>query len=80
MSTSIRIELQSIFRKVFENDTLEILDASNAKSIADWNSLNHMILMNEIEQYFKIQLSYQEVISFETVGDMIKLIESKCHR
>jgi acyl carrier protein len=80
MNTSIRIELQSIFRKVFENDTLEISDTSNAKSIADWNSLNHMILVNDIEHYFKIQFSYQEVISFGTVGDMIKLIESKCNK
>jgi acyl carrier protein len=80
MDTTIRKELQTIFRKVFENNTLEILDTSNAKSIADWNSLNHMILINEIEQFFKIQFSYQEVIAFETVGDMIKLIHLKCNK
>ncbi len=77
MQANIQVELQEVFRKVFENNSIAITEQTTANDIKGWDSLTHMTLINEIEQYFKIELSFNEVNSFTTVGDMLRCIGSK---
>ena len=77
MQVNIQAELQEVFRKVFENNTISITEQTTANDINGWDSLTHMTLINEIEQHFKIELSFNEVSSFNTVGDMLKCLEVK---
>ena len=77
MQVNIQAELQEVFRKVFENNTISITEPTTANDINGWDSLTHMTLINEIEQHFKIELSFNEVSSFNTVGDMLKCLEVK---
>jgi acyl carrier protein len=74
--TTLR-QLQEVFRKVFENNSLIITDATTANDIRGWDSLTHMHLLHQVEEYFHIQFSFNEVSSFQNVGDMIKTIEKK---
>lgn len=77
MQTNIHAGLQEVFRKVFENNTIVITEQITANDINGWDSLTHMTLINEIEQHFKVEFSFNEVSSFNTVGDMMKCIEEK---
>lgn len=77
MLKDIHSELQTVFRKVFENNIISINEQTTANDISGWDSLTHMTLINEIEQHFKIELSFNEVSSFNTVGDMLKCISKK---
>lgn len=77
MQVNIHAELQEVFRKVFENNSITITEQTIANDINGWDSLTHMTLINEIELYFKIELSFNEVSSFNTVGDILKCIEGK---
>jgi acyl carrier protein len=74
--TTLR-QLQEVFRKVFENSSLIITDATTASDIRGWDSLTHMHLLHRVEEHFKIQFSFNEVSSFQNVGDMVKAIEKK---
>ena len=70
----IATELENIFRKVFFNKELTISNSTSAKDIDGWDSLTHVELINEIEHYFNIRFSFNEVLSFQDAGALIKSI------
>ncbi len=70
-------QLQKIFRSVFRNDTLIIQRTTSAKDITMWDSLIHLELIATVESEFKIELSFNEVMLLNNVGDMLSLIERK---
>ena len=77
MHKNIQSELQFVFRKIFENNSIVISGQTTANDIRGWDSLTHMTLINDIEQHFKVEFSFNEVSSFNCVDDMIKCIEKK---
>jgi acyl carrier protein len=70
-------ELKQVFKKVFHDPMLSIALTDAAKDVAGWDSLTHMMLINEIELHFKIVFSFEEVTSFKSVNDMVDLISKK---
>lgn len=56
---------------VFDDDSLEITDETVAKDVEGWDSLNHLQLMNEIEDEFDITFTMGEVQGFSNVGELI---------
>lgn len=77
MNDKIHTELQQVFRSVFDNNTIVITEETTAKDIDGWDSLTDMTLINDIEQHFKIEFSFNEVSSFKKVGDIINTIRKK---
>ena len=69
--------LENIFREVFVDDKLQITNATNADVIESWDSLTHMQLINEVEEYFKITFTLDEVMQLNDVGNLVQLIKSK---
>ena len=47
------------------------------KDFSNWDSMNHMILITQIESEFNIQLTGDEIADLQTVGCINKLIEMK---
>ncbi len=70
-------QLQNVFRAIFQNDTLIIQASTSAKDIKMWDSLMHLELIAAIESEFKVEFSFNEVMSFKDVGDMMNAIEKK---
>jgi len=70
-------KLIPIFQKVFKKDNLTVTLSTSAKDIDNWDSLTHVVLLHEIEKTFNIQFELEELISFKTVEDIIKVIASK---
>lgn len=70
-------KLQQVFLQVFENKNIAINRNSSPANIDGWNSLNHVLLINEIENAFHIQFSLDEMIELSNVGDIIDCIEKK---
>ena len=70
----ILIQLNQIFKNVFENDNIEINNKFNSKNILEWDSLNHIYLVNEIENHFNIELTAEQIISWENVGEMAEYL------
>ena len=60
-----------IIKDVFDNDDLEISNDTVAKDVEGWDSLNHLQLMNEIEDEFDITFTMGEVQGFSNVGELI---------
>lgn len=70
-------ELISIFEDVFEMEDMEIIEETNSDDIEDWNSLNHLTLIGEIEQSFNIKFSMQEMLDMKSVRKILDVIEKE---
>lgn len=70
-------KLQDIFRIVFKDKALLIQDSTSANDIVMWDSLTHIELISSIEDAFQIKFTFQEVMKFNTVGDMMQVIAQK---
>ena len=45
-------QLNEVFRDVFDDDTIEVNDQTTSRDIEDWDSLEHINLVVEIENQF----------------------------
>jgi len=70
-------KLTTIFRNVFDDETIVLNDQLTANDIGSWDSLSHMLMINEVEHAFSIKLSLREINKLKNVGALIRLIESK---
>ena len=70
-------KINEVFRDVFEDDDITVNDDTTAADIEDWDSLEHINLMNAIEQEFGIKFNMGQIVSMKNVGEMVTIIESK---
>jgi len=70
-------ELTDIFRDVFDDDTLIIVDETNSEDIEDWDSLEHINLVVAMEKRFNMKFNIREVGKLKNVGEMADLILSR---
>ena len=73
----ILLEVNSVFHRVFNDNSLVILPETTADMISGWDSLSHMLLISEIEKQFDFEFDFSEVMGFQNVGDMIMTILNK---
>ena len=70
-------KLQIVFREVFEDSSLIISPFTTPLEIKMWDSLTHLQLIAEIESEFKIKFTFEEVMMFNSVADILSTIEKK---
>ena len=73
----ILIEMNQIFKNVFKNQTIDLNSDTNANDIDEWDSLNHAILISNIEKHFRIRFKFSEMLRFKNVGNICEAIEQK---
>jgi len=66
----------SVFRKIFP-DEKDINLSTTADDIAKWDSLNHIILIRELEEQFNIRFDLFDIIEIRDVNGMVEYISSK---
>lgn len=76
MRDNILKELETVFKHFFKNDLIILNDETVADDIEYWDSLTHIELINTIEKQFNITFTFNEVLSFETVGEMVNCIQN----
>ena len=62
--------LNSIVAKVFSIPESSINDQSGPENIESWDSFNGLILVDELENHFKIKFSISEITDVKTVADI----------
>ncbi len=70
-------KIQPIFRKVFENKKLILTEKLNASRVKNWNSLNHITLIVELEASCKLSFTTEELTKLNNVGDFVNLLIKK---
>ena len=67
-------KVQEVFRKIFEKPDLIITDSLSPKDIKKWDSLNHVILISEVEKEFSIRFDLQDMLESRNVGTICQTI------
>ncbi len=70
-------KITEIFREEFDDDSLIIVDETNAEDIEDWDSLAHVELVMTMEKEFNMKFNIKEVGKLKNVGEMADLILSR---
>ena len=71
------IQLQEIFREVFDNQNLTITENTSPDEIDDWDSFNHVKLILSLEETFDIKFDVEEVMELNKVCDIISAVKNK---
>ncbi|HEU0136115.1 MAG TPA: acyl carrier protein [Flavobacterium sp.] len=75
--TDITEKLNTVFREVFNKPDLTVTDSLSAADVDNWDSLTHMILINEVEKTFSVTFKLKELNKMKNAGDMMDIILSK---
>ena len=67
-------EIQLIFRDVFKDENLIIHFASNSNSISGWDSITNILLIDKIEEHFKVEFPIDVIYESENIEDWINFI------
>ena len=70
-------EVNKIFKRIFENNDIIINPDTTAEDIDEWDSLNHTIMIVEVEKHFGVKFKLKEILGFKNVGDMCSTIKVK---
>ena len=70
-------QMNRIFRNVFDDESIELHDETNAEDIEDWDSLEQINLIVAIENEFEMMFDMAEVAELANVGEMVDLILKK---
>lgn len=75
--SNVREELTTVFRDVFDDESIALRDEMTAKDVEGWDSLTNIDLVVAVEQRFKIKLTTRDVVGLKNVGELIQLVEKK---
>lgn len=76
MSVQIN-DLRDIMVDIFDDDDLEITEATTAEDVDDWDSLTHISLIVAIEKKWSMKFSHGEIDGIQNVGEFLNLLNSK---
>ena len=70
-------KLNTVFRDIFEDETIDVNPKLTAKEVENWDSLSHVRLILSVEKEFDVSFSTAELSQFENVGQLADMIEGK---
>ena len=75
--TEILTKLTTICRIIFDDPALVITEETTAEDVAGWDSVNHVLLVVEIERAFAVKFRTAEIETLRNVGDLVRLVAAK---
>ena len=70
-------DLNNIFIKVFDDDSIQLNENTTTADIEAWDSLNHIQMITAVEKHFRIRFNLTELLNFKNVGDLCRSIQAK---
>lgn len=80
MSQKIIDSITPIFREVFDDPSLVVTKDLSANDVKNWDSLNHITLIVELETLTGLSFSADELVNLKNVGDFVQLLVDKGYR
>jgi len=69
--------LSLIINDIFPEYEDQITETTGPDDIPNWDSMNHLNLIMIIQEKMNIQFDFNEIISINSVGDIIETINKK---
>ena len=71
----IKASVKSVMAEVFEIDEATIQDDASQKTVSEWDSLQHLNLMVELEDKFDVSFEPEEIGDMSTLAKIVETIE-----
>lgn len=69
--------LNTIFRQVFEDTSIEVTREMTSSDLEKWDSLSHVTMIMSVEEEFGIKFTLRELVAMKNVGDLIDSVVRK---
>ena len=66
--------LTNVFREVFDDEDIELMETTTAEDIEDWDSFEHINLVVAVEEEFSFKIPMGKVVTMKDVGEMVDII------
>lgn len=70
-------ELISIMSEVFETNLTEIAGEIKQENIENWDSLSHLTLVVELEEYFSVSFEPEEISEMNSIQKIQEIVQNK---
>lgn len=69
--------LNQVFKETLGNESILLTPATTADDVPEWDSMNHIFLVVEIERAFGVKFRTAEMEDLRNLDDLARLIRSK---
>jgi len=73
-NSEILLSINKIFAQVFKNPDIKINGNTTSDDVKNWDSLNNIILVVMIEDFYKIRFDLDEVQNLKNVEDLCNCV------
>jgi acyl carrier protein len=73
----ILARLTTIFQDLFDDPSLIVGERTTAEDVEGWDSVNHVLLVVEVERRFGVKFRTAEIETLRNVGDLVGLIAKR---
>lgn len=70
-------KFNQIVGEIFKLKLEEINDSLSSKDIPDWDSMNYLLFIAELEKQFNVSFSMDEVLGADSLGAVKKMLQAK---
>lgn len=70
-------KFNKIIFNIFKIPPRDIKDSLTAKEIPNWDSMNYLLFIAELEKEFKVSFSMDEVLNADSLGAIKNALKSK---
>jgi acyl carrier protein len=67
----------TIASELFSISEESIHDGLSSKDIPNWDSMNYLLFIAELEKEFGVSFSMDQVMNAKTIGDLRAIVEKK---
>lgn len=67
--------LNPVFQDVFDDNTLEVNEATTADDVDGWDSLTHITLISSVEDEFHVRFPMKDLVKLNNVGELARLVQ-----
>jgi acyl carrier protein len=75
MSEGTDKKLKNILAKVLLIDESQISDGMSRKTVKEWDSMAHLMLVSELESAFEVTMDDDDIMEIQTVADIKKTLQ-----
>jgi acyl carrier protein len=77
MNSPVGLELQSVFREVFDDESLQLESDFQTGDLPGWDSFKNVEILMACEERWSLRFSSSEMDGLVTVGDLAACIVRK---
>ncbi len=70
-------KFNEIVGKIFNLKTEDIKYSMSSKDIPDWDSMNYLLFIADLEKEFNVSFTMDEVLKAKSLGEIKALVQSK---